>query len=35
MADLIVNVTDGIATWGGMFLIMADVVAIVADGLAT
>ena len=32
---VIANVTDGIATWDGMFLIMADVIAIVADRLAT
>ena len=35
MAGVIGNVTDGITTWGGMFFIIADVVAIVADRLAT
>ena len=35
MADVISNVTKGIATWVRLFLIMADGVAIVADGLVT
>ena len=34
MADVIANVTNGMWT-SGIFLIMADDVAIVADGLAT
>ena len=35
MADVIANVTDGIAKWDEMFLIMTDDVAIEAHGLAT
>ena len=35
MAGVIAIVEDGIATWDGMFLIMADVSAFVADGMAT